>query len=67
MAYTQEQLDAMRATFAKGQRRVKYGDKEVEYASLDELRRAIETMEAQVEGEARRGKKRVIIIGRKGL
>jgi len=41
MAYTQEQLDALEAALAKGEKRVSFGDKSVEYRTIDELRLAI--------------------------
>lgn len=39
MAFTQAQLDALEEAIATGSRRVKYADKEVEYASLTEMLR----------------------------
>ena len=41
MAYTQEQLSALEAALAKGEKRVTFGDKTVEYRSVEELRQAI--------------------------
>ena len=41
MAYTQEQLSALEAALAKGEKRVTFGDKTVEYRSVDELMAAI--------------------------
>lgn len=41
MAYTQSQLDALEAALAKGERRVSFGDKTVEYRTIDELAAAI--------------------------
>jgi hypothetical protein len=45
MAYTQAQLDALEAALAKGEKRVTFGDKTVEYRSVDELRAAIREVE----------------------
>lgn len=42
MAYTQAQLDALEAALAKGEKRVSFGDKTVEYRSVDELQSAID-------------------------
>lgn len=42
MAYTQEQLELLEASLAKGEKRVSFGDKTVEYRSVDELKTAIE-------------------------
>lgn len=41
MAYTQAHLDALEAALARGERRVTFGDKTVEYRSIDELQAAI--------------------------
>ena len=41
MAYTQDQLSALESALAKGERRVTFGDKTVEYRSVEELRLAM--------------------------
>lgn len=41
MAYTQEQLNALESALARGEKRVTFGDKTVEYRSVDELKAAI--------------------------
>ena len=41
MAYTQAHLDALEAALIKGEKRVTFGDKTVEYRSVDELQAAI--------------------------
>lgn len=41
MAYTDEQLQALETALARGEKRVSFGDKTVEYRSVDELRAAI--------------------------
>jgi len=41
MAYTQAHLDALEAALVKGEKRVTFGDKTVEYRSVDELQAAI--------------------------
>lgn len=45
MAYTQEQLTALEAALAKGEKRVTFGDKTVEYRSVEELKDAIRAVE----------------------
>lgn len=45
MAYTQEQLTALESALAKGEKRVTFGDKTVEYRSVDELKVAIREVE----------------------
>ncbi|WP_445938364.1 phage head-tail joining protein [Pseudomonas sp.] len=42
MAYTQAQLDVLEAALAKGEKRVTFGDKTVEYRTVDELKTAID-------------------------
>ena len=45
MAYTQAQLDALEAALVKGEKRVTFGDKTVEYRSVEELKEAIRAVE----------------------
>ncbi|MGC9185778.1 MAG: phage head-tail joining protein [Thiomonas sp.] len=42
--YTQEQLTALQAALARGEKRVTFGDKTVEYRSVEEIERAISTI-----------------------
>jgi len=46
MAYTNDQLDALRKALATGERRVTFADKTVEYRSIEELKVAIREVEA---------------------
>ena len=48
MAYTEAQLQALETALAKGERRVSFGDKTVEYRSVEELQAAIRTVEAEI-------------------
>lgn len=41
MAYTETQLQALESALSKGERRVTFADKTVEYLSVDELMAAI--------------------------
>ena len=41
MAYSQAQLEALEAALAKGERRITFGDKTVEYRTVEELAAAI--------------------------
>ena len=41
MAYSEEQVSALQSALAKGERRVTFADKTVEYRSVDELRMAL--------------------------
>ena len=48
MSYTNAQLKALRKALATGERRVSFGDKTVEYRSIEELQAAIRTVEADI-------------------
>lgn len=52
MAYTVQQLEALKAAFASGALRVTYDGRTVEYRSLDDLARAIGTVEAALAAAA---------------
>ena len=51
MPYTTDQLDALRRALATGERRVTFGDKTVEYRSVEELQAAIREVEAALAKE----------------
>ena len=46
LPYTPEQLHALHVALARGERRVSFGDRLVEYRSVEELRAAIREVEA---------------------
>lgn len=48
MAWTQADIDNLKAAIASGERRVKYQDKEVEYRTLAEMKEILRGMEAEV-------------------
>jgi hypothetical protein len=48
MAYTQAHLDALEAALVKGEKRVTFGDKTVEYRSVDELQAAIAAVKRDI-------------------
>ena len=52
MAYTEAQLEALQSALAKGEKRVTFGDKTVEYRSIDELRLAIREVEKDLREQA---------------
>lgn len=54
MAWTQGELDALKAAYARGTLRVSYEGKTVEYGSQDDLIRRIRTIEREVAAEAGR-------------
>ena len=45
MAFTEEQLSALEGALAKGEKRVSFGDKTVEYRSVEEIKEAIQAVE----------------------
>lgn len=51
MAYTQGQIDDLRAAIAEGVLEVRSGDRTVKYRSLDEMRSILREMEASVTGD----------------
>ena len=48
--YTDQQLQALRDALANGVRRVRFADREIEYRTVDELKIAIATAEAEIAG-----------------
>ncbi|MGB9610735.1 MAG: phage head-tail joining protein [Bryobacteraceae bacterium] len=46
--YTEAQLQALRDALAGGVRRVRFGDREIEYRSIEELKAAIAAAEAEL-------------------
>ncbi|HRF08501.1 MAG TPA: hypothetical protein PL193_07645 [Xanthobacteraceae bacterium] len=54
MAWTQADIDTLKAAIATGARRVKYADgRETEFRSLDEMERALSKIEAEIGGNSR--------------
>ncbi|MBI5923860.1 MAG: hypothetical protein HY847_19705 [Betaproteobacteria bacterium] len=52
MAYTEEQLTALESALAKGEKRVTFGDKTVEYRTVEELKEAIALVERSLHDQA---------------
>ncbi len=48
MPYTDQQLQALKDALANGARRVRFGDREIEYRSVEELKAAIAAAEAEL-------------------
>ena len=62
MTYTPTQLDALKRALATGEHRVSFGDKTVEYRSVEDLQAAIRTVESELArsaGESRKCQIRV--------
>ena len=62
MTYTTTQLDALKKALATGERRVSFGDKTVEYRSVEELQAAIRTVEVELARSAGSTPKRQIRV-----
>ena len=52
MAYTEIQLQALESALAKGERRVTFADKTVEYRSIEELQAAIRAVKRDLHEQA---------------
>ena len=67
MAYTPEQLAALERALATGEQRVTFGDRTVEYRSIDELIAAINVVRRALQeqditaGPGRRRPRRVVV------
>lgn len=57
MAITQSDLDELNKAIVSGHRRVKFGDREVEYSSVTEMLRAKSLLEQEM---ARTGNRKII-------
>ena len=72
MAYTDEQVVALQTALAKGERRVTFADKTVEYRTIDELRLALREVQkslfqqAVCRGEVSRDARQILINTSKG-
>ena len=68
MTYTPTQLAALKQALATGERRVSFGDKTVEYRSVEELQAAIRTVEAELARAAgTRAKRQIRVTTAKGF
>ena len=52
MSFSQTQLEALQTALTQGERRVSFGDKTVEYRSVDELRQAIREVKKGLQEQA---------------
>ena len=67
MAYTQGQLDALEAAIAEGTLKVEYGDKKVEYRSLNEMIRIRDLIKYELTPADQKVGKRTYASFSKGL
>lgn len=51
MAWTQADLDGLKKAYASGIQQVKHGDNTVTYASMAEMKAAIDEIEASISGK----------------
>ena len=54
MAYTQTDIDNLKAAIASGELMYRAGDRSIQYRTLDEMERTLRRMEAEVFGESAR-------------
>jgi hypothetical protein len=68
MAFTQTEIDALKAAIAQGALRVRFGDREVMYRSLAEMLQTLSMMQAEVAGATgQRRTRQVRFVTGKGL
>jgi len=68
VTYTATQLATLKQALATGERRVSFGDKTVEYRSVEELQAAIRTVEAELARAAgTRAKRQIRVTTAKGF
>ena len=67
MAYTQTDIDALKAAVAKGATRLRMNGEEVQYGSLAEMRRQIRVMEDELTGATTAGPRASYPLTSRGL
>lgn len=67
MAFTQADLDAIETALKSGELRVRLGDKEVQYRTLDDLIRARAIIASELSGTSRSGMLRIKMHTDKGI
>lgn len=72
MTYTPTQLEALQRALASAERRIGFGDKSVEYRSVEELQAAIRAVEAaqareQARAKSGAGKRQIRVTTDKGF
>ncbi|WP_323764587.1 phage head-tail joining protein [Marinovum sp.] len=55
MAYTEADVTALKSALAKGVRKTKFGNEEVEFNSAAEMRKQLAIMQAEIAGAAVQG------------
>jgi len=70
MAWTQTDVDKLKAAIAQGATRVRFADREVSYRSLAEMRDTLAMMQAEIDAAAgikRRRGRQIRFVTSKGL
>ena len=69
MSWSQAELDALKSAIAKGEKRVSFGDRSVEYRSLAEMIQALGMMQAEVDAASatERPRQRYLFQSGRGL
>lgn len=70
MAWTQTDVDKLKAAIGQGATKVKFADREVTYRSLDEMRETLLLLQADVDqaaGKPRRRARHLRFVTSKGL
>lgn len=70
MAWTQTDVDKLKAAIAQGATKVKFADREVTYRSLDEMRETLRMIQAEVDtasGKVRPRVRRILFSTSNGL
>lgn len=57
MAWSQSDIDALQAAMAKGVKRVRYSSGEVEYQSMDDMRKLLADMRREVNADTSGGRR----------
>ena len=63
MAWTQSDIDALQAAMAKGVKRVRYSSGEVEYQSVDDMRKLLADMVRAVNPDTSGGRRVARVVG----
>jgi hypothetical protein len=66
LPYTPQQLFALRQALARGERRVTFGDRMIEYRSVDELLAAIHEIESVLAARTQRRPRQLRVTTTKG-
>jgi len=63
MAWSQSDIDALQAAMAKGVKRVRYSSGEIEYQSVDDMRKLLADMRREVNADTSGGRRVARVVG----